>query len=171
MIHLKQTTRFAGFLGALIVSVGGARAADIGGTISTTRTITEDSQLVDDVTCTVTGAACIAVGAPNVTLELNGFTITGQGDPKTGCAGGPTPTEFGIAIEGQTNVTIHGPGLVQQFRNQGIALINSTRSRVTGVTLSTNCRSGIWLSASSDNEIYSNISVRNGQADNPCGGI
>ena len=56
------------------------QSADIGGKISSTLTITADSQLVDDVTCTVTGAACIVIGASHVTLDLNGFTMTGQAD-------------------------------------------------------------------------------------------
>ncbi len=50
---------FAAFLGALIVLGGSAHATDVGGTISATLTITEDSQLVDDVTCTVAGLPCI----------------------------------------------------------------------------------------------------------------
>jgi hypothetical protein len=170
MLLLKRITWFAAFLGAHVVSASSAHAADIGGTISSTLTITEDSQLVDDVTCTVTGAPCIAIGAPNVTLELNGFTMTGQGDPQTGCAGAGTANEFGIIV-GQTGVTIHGPGLVQQFRNQGIILNNSTRSRVIGVTTSTNCFSGIFVAGGSENELYGNISVRNGNLTNPCGGI
>jgi hypothetical protein len=36
-------------------------------------TITENSQLVGDVTCTVTGAPCITFGAPGIALKLNGL--------------------------------------------------------------------------------------------------
>src|SRR5439155_24542036 len=60
MIRMKPARWFAAFLGALFACASGARARDIGGTISATLTITEDSQLVDDVTCTVTGAPCIS---------------------------------------------------------------------------------------------------------------
>jgi hypothetical protein len=103
---------------------------------------------------------------------LNGFTMTGQGDPKTGCAGASTANEFGIAVNnGQTDVTIHGPGLVQQFRNQGIILNNSTRTRVIGATTSTNCSSGIIVVGGSENELYGNISLLNGLLTAPCGGI
>jgi len=51
-------TGLAAFLGALFVCAGAGRAhaTEIGGTISSTLTITEDSELVDDVTCTVVGA-------------------------------------------------------------------------------------------------------------------
>src|SRR5215472_13445229 len=105
----------------LVVFASIAHATDISGTISSTLTITEDSQLVDDVTCTVPGAPCISIGAPHVTLELNGFTITGQADPQTACNGGPstfvpTALEDGIDLQAQSDVAIHGPGLIQRFR-------------------------------------------------------
>ena len=65
-------------------------AANISGTITATRTIMENSKLVDDVTCTVTGAPCIAFGASGLTLDLNGFSITGLADRQTTCFSGPT---------------------------------------------------------------------------------
>lgn len=171
MVRLKGITSFTAFLGALFVSDGSARAADIGGTISSTLTITEDSQLVDDVTCTVTGAPCIALGAPNVTLELNGFTMTGHADPKTACGGGGIGPEIGIDVNAQTGVAIHGPGLVKQFRGFGIRLLNSTGATVAGVTTSTNCFSGIFVAGGSGHRLERNVSVRNGNGTNPCGGI
>ena len=171
MISLKTGTCFATSLGALFLCAVSAQAKDIGGTISGTLTITEDSQLVDDVTCTVTGLPCIAIGAPNVTLELNGFTITGQADSQTPCSAGPIGDETGIEVNTQTGVTIHGPGLVQQFRAAGIHLVTTTGLRVMGVITSTNCLSGILLNAGSGNELYDNVSVRNGVPGGGCGGI
>ncbi len=79
----------------LFVVVGTAQAAKISGTIPTTLTIFEDSQLVGDVTCTVIGAPCISIGAPHVTLDLNAFTMTGQADAQMPCPGPSTPTELG----------------------------------------------------------------------------
>src|SRR5262249_59767868 len=99
----------------------------------------EDRQLVDDVLCLVNDAPRIAIGAPNVTLELNGFTITGQADPQTACNGGGSGSEVGIAVDTQTGVDIRGPGLVQQFRGHGIRLLTSTRATITRVTNSNNC--------------------------------
>ena len=106
MSRLKTGKWLAAFLGAFFVCAGSASATDIGGTISTTLTITEDSQLLDDVTCAVTGLPCIAIGAPHVTLELNGFTMTGQADPQTGCGCAPSTftagaTEDGIDVNAQ----------------------------------------------------------------------
>jgi hypothetical protein len=165
---------FAAYLSALLACAGGALAVDIGGTISSTLTITEDSQLVDDVTCTVTGGACIAFGAAGVTLDLNGFTMTGRADPATACWGGAIAGmggEFGIFVNGFSNVTIRGPGLVQRFRAQGIQLNNSSGSTIRNVTSSTNCASGFQVNNGSDNLLEDNVSVRNGHVTSACGGI
>ena len=171
MLRLKQIARTA-FLGALVVSASSVHAADIGGTISSTLTITEDSQLVDDVTCTVTGAACIAFGAASVTLDLNGFTMTGLADPATACVGMTPPSgEFGIFVNGFNNVTIRGPGLVQRFRAQGVQLNNSSGSTVRDVTSSTNCFSGFQVNNGSNNLLENNVSIRNSNAVAACGGI
>ena len=158
-------------LGLLSMYAWSVYAADIGGAISSTLTITEDSQLVDDVTCTVTGVPCIAIGAPNVTLELNGFTITGLADPQTPCGAGANPDETGIEVNTQTGATIHGPGLVRQFKAAGIHLVTTTAARVLGVITSSNCQSGILVNAGSGNELYDNVSVRNGVPGGGCGGI
>jgi hypothetical protein len=168
---MQRIRQIAAFLGALVPLAGNVSATDIGGTIASTLTITSDSQLVDDVTCTVSGAPCIAFGASSITLDLNGFRITGLGDSQTGCGGMGAASEFGIDVNGQQRVVIRGPGLVQQFRNQGIRLNNSTGVTVTGVTVSTNCNSGIFVLGGSDHVLENNISVRNGNLVSPCGGI
>jgi hypothetical protein len=155
----------------LFGSDGIAQRSEIGGTISTTLTIYEDSELVDDVTCTVTGAPCIAFGASGISLKLNGFTMTGLADAETGCGGSSIPAEFGIDVNGHQDVVIKGPGLVQLFRNQGIRLLNSIGSKVSRVTASTNCTTGIIVIGGSHNELTENIAVRNGHGGVPCGGI
>lgn len=176
MLRLKVGTWVATFLGALVVTVSSAHAADIGGTISGTLTITEDSQLVDDVTCTVTDAPCIAIGASGVTLEMNGFSMTGLADSETACGGGPTTfpsvLEDAIDVNARTGVTIRGPGLIQRFRGPGIySHDNGSSLTVTGVTVSTNCFSGILVGGGSGHEISGNTAVRNGNGSFPCGGI
>lgn len=157
---------------AVISTAGPAMAADIRGTIASTLTLTEDSQLVGNVTCTVTGAPCITFGSSGVTLTLNGFTMTGQADASTGCNGGSTAGEAGILINGRRGNIVQGPGVVQRFRGHGIQIIGgSSRVLVTLMSISTNCLSGIFVAASSDNELDGNIAVRNGNATAPCGGI
>jgi len=167
----RRLTAAALSIGCLLTAEA-ASGRDISGTVSSTLTITEDSQLVGNVTCTVTGAACITFGASGVTLKLNGFSITGQADPMTGCSGGQTGGENGIVVNARRGVVIEGPGVVQRFRAAGIFVTaESSRVRVTLVTASTNCTSGILVGNSSDNEFEANIAVRNGNATNGCGGI
>ena len=71
MLRLKSRARPITVLGVLVLCAGTSYTAEIGGQISGTLTITEDSELVDDVSCTVTGAACIVIGS-----------ATGQEDPR-----------------------------------------------------------------------------------------
>jgi hypothetical protein len=169
---LKVTIWFAFFLVTVLTCARTAYATDISGTIATTLTIMDNSRLVGDVTCAVTGAPCITFGASGLSLDLNGYSITGQGDPVKACSGGATSSEVGILVNMLQNVIIRGLGVVQQFRSNGILLTASIGSTVTGVTTSTNCLSGILLGGgSSGNLIENNISVRNGNGSNACGGI
>jgi len=157
---------------AIFGCAGMACAAEISGAITRTLTITDNSRLVGDVTCTVAGAPCISFGGSGLTLDLNGYSITGQGDAQTGCSGGQTNGEFGIFVNMLQNVAIRGLGLVQRFRNTGILVFGSTGVTVSGVTASTNCASGILFNGgSSDSLIENNVSVRNGNGASPCGGI
>jgi parallel beta-helix repeat protein len=157
----------------LLLTAGTAFAADIQGTISSTLTITETSQLVGNVTCNVTGAACIAFGAPGIALKLNGFAITGQADAVTGCAGGQVAGEHGILINGLRGAIVQGPGIVQRFRAHGIIITGaSSRVLVNKVTTSTNCMAGIIVTgASTDNDLEANTAVSNGNSSAQCGGI
>jgi hypothetical protein len=156
---------------ALLLIAGRTSATEISGTISSTLTIMDDSELVGDVTCMVAGAPCISFGSPGIKLRLNGFTITDGANPSNNCASSNF-AEDGILVNGQHDVAILGPGLVQKFAGLGISLQGSTKVKVKGVTASDNCFSGIFLFATTDSEIERNISVRNsiGSKGNPCGG-
>ena len=158
--------------GALFVASGVADAEDISGTIVRTLVLSENTRLVGDVTCNITGGPCIAFGAPNIVLNLNGFTITGLADPANGCRGTSIGTDTGISTNGQSNVGIRGPGVVQRFQGDGILFIGSVRGWVQGATTSTNCMSGIRVNpTSSAISVESNVSARNGAAAANCGGI
>jgi hypothetical protein len=98
-----KTQRFLGVASILIFVAGVSHATNIRGTISSTLTLFEDSQLVGNVTCTVVGTPCIKFGAPRIELELNGFIMTGRANPITGCnPGGPILGEDGIAPVGES---------------------------------------------------------------------
>jgi hypothetical protein len=159
-------------VGAITVVSDPARAEDIRGTIVRTLVLSETSRLVGDVTCQVTGAACIAFGVPNITLNLNGFTITGPNDPVTGCRGTNVAAETGISSNGQANVGVRGPGVVQRFQGDGILFLASVGGWVQAVTTTTNCMSGIRINpASAGVSLEGNVAIRNGTPAAACGGI
>ena len=172
-MRTRRLWRWSGFIGSvLLLSVGVASAEDISGLITSTRTIRENSRLVGDVTCTVTGAPCILFGASHIDLRLNGFTMTGLADPNTACNGGQTAGEMGISTGGQSDVEVRGPGIVQRFRADGIFFTGTLLGKIEGLTTTTNCMSGIRVAANSSRiSIGSNVSVRNGNVTSSCGGI
>src|SRR5262245_22459042 len=105
---------------AVLIGSGIAHAEDIKGTIVRTFVLSEDTRLVGDVTCQVTGAPCIAFGAPNIALSLNGFTITGPNDASLGCKGANVGTETGIRINGQANGGVGGEGMGQRYEGSAV---------------------------------------------------
>jgi hypothetical protein len=163
-------------LGALVagglLSSGIASAEDISGIIVRTLVLSENTRLVGDVTCTVTGGPCIAFGASSIVLNLNGFTITGPNDAATGCKGTNVGTETGINTNGRSDVGIRGPGVVQRFQGDGILFNGTVKGWVQSVTTTTNCMSGIRIGPTSSGiSVESNVSVRNGTPAAACGGI
>lgn len=163
-----RTALVAFVFSALLSFAGRAPATEISGTYTSTVTITDNSELVGDVNCAAVAGPCIAFGASDIKLRLNGFTITGS---STDCKS-PMASQDGIDVVGLHDVAILGPGLVQKFAVFGVALENATKVRVEGVTATDNCFSGIFLFKTADSDIEKNVSVRNslGSQGNPCGG-
>jgi hypothetical protein len=153
---------------ALFVCGARVRATEISGTYSTTLTIYDDSELVGDVKCMVSGNPCIQFGASDIKLRLNGYSIT---EEITGCTSG-TSSQDGIDVAGVHDVAIVGPGLVQKFGGFGIGVFGASKVKVEEVTASDNCFSGIILVGSMDGDIERNVFVRNssGSEGAPCGG-
>src|SRR5438270_10914281 len=157
-------------------------AAEISGTISTTLTIFEDSELVGNVTCTVQltmpGAnPCISFGADHVKLRLNGHTITGPVTPPTGCSL-PSDSMYGVGIAAidRSDVKIEGPGTIQHFERWGIlvGLTGHPSSQVTvkKVTAYHNCWSGMQTFSTSESNFEENVFADDAGGSNgaSCGG-
>lgn len=160
------------------VSVGLTRQArpdSVSGTLTRTFAIVADTDLTGDVSCQVAdGTACFSFTVPGVELRLNGFSITGKGNATTGCGGAVTAGEVGVSTSSQSRVTVRGPGLIQRFRHHGVQVTGSFDARVEGLTVSTNCGSGIFVLATSFGTLVEgNTTVRNGSsvAGQACGGI
>jgi len=147
--RLSRTTLL--FL-ALLLAWGIAQGEDLSGVISSTKTITDNSQLTGDVTC---GALtpCILFGAPNLRLNLNGHTITGINgalDHCTGATGGPA-----IGTGGMDGAIIQGPGIITQFQGFAGIVVLGNKSTVHQVVVIGTCGNGIAVQGS-NNVISSN---------------
>ena len=162
-------------LAAIALFAPAAAAAErVSGVITRTFLLVDNTDLVGDVTCDVGSAACFSFGVPDIELRLNGFTISGTADPVIGCGGAAFAAEVGITTSSRNNVSVRGPGLVQRFRGHGVSVAGSTNARVLNILTSTNCQSGIFVSATSFGTLVeSNVAVRNGSSAPglPCGGI
>lgn len=169
------------FIAALYFGQGIARAEDISGPIAVTRMIFEDSQLTGDVTCAATATPCIDFGASHIKLELNGFSLTGPGEPDNpaspnSCTTLQPANADGLRILNQTHARVLGPGLVQRFRRHGIFIVGtpgvSTEITIRHVTSHHNCFSGLMMTGVSDSVIEDNVSIKNAgnSGNSPCGG-
>jgi hypothetical protein len=167
---------------ALLFFAGRTSATEISGTISSTLTIVDDSELVGDVTCavplTMPGAnPCISFGADHIKLRLNGHTITGPVTPPTGCSL-PSDSMFGVGIEAidRTDVKIEGPGIIQHFERWGILVgltgHPNTEVTVKKVTAYHNCWSGMQTFSTSDSTFEENVFANDSGGSNgaSCGG-
>jgi hypothetical protein len=167
---------------ALLLFAGHTSATEISGTISSTLTIMDDSELVGDVTCavplTMPGAnPCISFGADHIKLRLNGHTITGPVTPPTGCSL-PPDAMYGVGIEAidRTDVKIEGPGIIQHFERWGIliGLTGHPNSEVTvkRITAYHNCWSGMQTFSTSDSTFEGNVFANDAGGSNgaSCGG-
>jgi hypothetical protein len=113
------------FFGALITIIVSppstvlAQTSDLCGS-----TITSDVQLTADVTCEEDG---IRVAADNLTVNLNGFTLRGDG---------PDSNTTGILVDGVSGVSIRGPGMIADFGN-GVAFTGAAGGSMRDVYVGT----------------------------------
>ena len=120
--------------------------------------ITQDTTLDSDVgSCDGTA---LVIGADNVTLDLGGFRVIGDGD-------GDAP---GILVEDRQGVVVTG-GRVERF-GSGVAIVGGSGNTVTKVETVDNIGNGdfgdgILIDNSSNNLLSKNVARGNG----PYGGI
>ncbi len=139
-----------------VVGAGPASAAHV----TCGQTITVSTTLDSDVGPCSEG---LVIGADNITLDLNGFTISGT--PAVG--DGP-----GVSMTGRTGVTVRN-GTITQF-DAGVAIIGGSRNTVTHLqlidnrgTTATDFGEGVHVFNSTGNTISHNLVRNNG----PWGGI
>src|SRR6478672_9506655 len=127
--------------GVIAFSGSPAQAANVscGDTITTDTTLHKD--LVD---CPNNG---IMIGADNVTLNLNGHTIDGDGTPTAGCDPATDFCDTGVANFGHDGVTVmHGS--MRQFGG-GVDFGEVRHTRLLDISASRNADVGIQFFGSS----------------------
>jgi len=119
-----------------IITFGGSRALAVN--VNCGDTITTDTTLHKDlVNCPNNG---ILIGADNVTLDLNGHLVDGDGAPAVGC-GPQDDCDLGLASIGHDGVTVmHGS--VREFAI-GVGVGNARHNHVLDISSSRNDSFGI----------------------------
>jgi parallel beta-helix repeat protein len=84
---------------------------------------------------------CFTIGANNVTLDLNGYTVDGD----------DSGTDYGIYSSGYNSSTIRN-GTITDF-SYGIFLSSSSNNVLTNITVNSNIGSGISLWSNSNNTL------------------
>jgi parallel beta-helix repeat protein len=104
-------------------------------------TITADTTLHHNlVNCPNNG---ILIGANNVTLDLNGHTIDGNGKPDKSCNPVTDFCDFGVGFENHNGVTVKD-GSIREFEG-GLGAFGLRHARLLGLATSRNRFSGIGL--------------------------
>jgi parallel beta-helix repeat protein len=129
-----------------------------GDTITTDTTL--DSDLVD---CPNNG---IIIGADDITLDLNGHVIDGDGQAVDPCPQGEV-CDFGIANDGHAGVRITR-GTVQDFAF-GVILSNARTNRLSHLFAFDNVLSGILLAETVRTSVRESVTIRNGGPDSGVG--
>ena len=119
--------------------------------------ITADTALDSDlVNCANNG---IVIGADDITLDLNGHRIDGDGTESPGCDPKTEPCDFGIANEGHDGVTVRD-GSVREF-GIGVLVGGARENRVLNISSSSHDSFGAAVGGSSRSVIRGGSFSRN----------
>ena len=128
-------------LGGLALGASEASA----GQVSCGDTITADTTLLGDlVNCPNNG---IVIGADDITLDLDGHRIDGDGTEFPGCDPMTEPCDLGIANEGHDGVTVRD-GSVREF-GIGVLVGGARKNRVLNISSSRHDAFGAAVGGSS----------------------
>ena len=124
----------------MVLLIGGGHA-QAGGDLECGDTITADTTLASDlVNCPNNG---IVIGADDITLDLNGHRIEGDGTEFAGCGKGDDFCDVGVANDGHDGVAVKD-GSVRRFA-VGVFLGRARHNRVLTITSSRHTFFGIFV--------------------------
>ena len=143
---------------AIVAGVGSTTAPASVAQLGCGAIITTDTTLDSDLTsCPSNG---IVIGADNITLDLNGHTVGGDGVP-TGSCFDDGICDLGISNDaGHSGVTITG-GTVRGF-DIGTSVVGGSENRIQRVALANNSTFGVSVGDSTAIRIEHNSSVNEG---------
>lgn len=158
-MNLRRALRALLAIAALSLALPPAAHAAGAVSVSCGDTITADTKLANDlVACPGDG---IVIGADNITLDLNGHTIDGDGMPSSfeqTCPGSGS-CDFDLGIDnsgGHDRVTIKG-GSIRDFY-EGVQMLGASDGRVTKLTLSNLLHVGVAVLDSANIQVDGNAS-------------
>jgi parallel beta-helix repeat protein len=141
---------------ATVATALGGGPAPAASELSCGDTITADTTLTDDlVDCPSNG---IVIGADDITLDLNGHTVAGNGRPVKRCARNEI-CDVGVVNDGHDGITIRN-GSVRGFasgvfvgraRHNRVLNVSSTSNQFFGFVLAESARSLVRDSSGDDN--------------------
>jgi len=134
---------FTSLVSAVPFEIGACETLDMENrTYVLNQSVSIDPTNPDDV---ARGFTCFVINAKNITLDGNGFNITGNG------------TGVGVSSDGHDNIVIKDFAKISGFDN-GIALGESIGSEVSEVVVSSNNFIGLYLFDLTNSD-FSNISI------------
>jgi large repetitive protein len=129
-----------------------------GGRVRCGATITTDTKLKTDLAnCPNNG---LVIGADDITLDLNGHAVDGDGEPVASC---PADAACDVGIDntaGHAGVKIEG-GAVRGF-NVGVLVLGASENRIHRLASATNSRFGLMVDNSTHTRVDHNSSVSDG---------
>src|SRR3954467_2199747 len=123
--------------------------------VSCGETITKDTKLANDlIDCPGNG---LVIGADDITLDLNGHTIDGDGDGFDSCA---TDCDAGVDNTGHARIAIKH-GTIREFV-EGVTVEGARANRVEDLSTSGLAHGGVFVEQSTDVVVRGGRSVADG---------
>ena len=142
---------------ASALTIGAASAQAQASGVTCGATLTTNTKLTSDLlNCPDNG---LLIGADDITLDLNGHTIRGDGAPVASCPDG-TVCDVGIDSTGHDGVTIKG-GTVRGF-DVGVLVIGAKENRLQRLRSSNNSSFGMIIGDATRSRVDHNSSVGDG---------
>jgi parallel beta-helix repeat protein len=154
LVSLVTVVTFAG-TGAIALGGGPSSGSDV----SCGDTITADTTLDKDlVNCPSNG---IVIGADDITLDLNGHTVAGDGEPVKRCRRDEPVCDIGVFNRDHDGFTLKGGSvhrfasgvLIAQARHNRVLNVSSSRNQFFGFVIAESARSLVRNSAGNDNPV------------------